>query len=51
MALLELQVKVKFSHTLEDMMGLLCVGFGVGGGDEKVVHVNNKLSFSNHVSK
>ena len=51
LALLKLQMKVKLSHLLEDMAGLLSVGFWVGGGNEEVIHINDKLSFSDHVSE
>ena len=49
LALLKLQVKVKLSHALEDMMGSFGVGLGVRGGNEQVVYVDNKPSFSDHV--
>ena len=51
LALLELQVKVKFCHSLEDMTGSLCMGFWVGGGNKEVVYVDDEPSFSNHVSE
>ena len=51
LAFFKLQVKVKFSHPLEDMAGLLSMGFWVEGGNEEVVHVDNKLSLNDHVSE
>ena len=42
-------MKVKFSHALEDMTGLFGLYLGVGEGDEKIVHVHNKPSLSDHI--
>ena len=42
-------MKVKLGHALEDMAGSLSVGFGVRRGDEKVIHVNDESSLSDHV--
>ena len=50
LAFLKLQIEVKLSHPLEDVVGSLCVGPWVGGGDKKVIHVDDKPSFSNHIS-
>ena len=44
-------MKIKFSHMLEDMTGLVCMGLGVRGGGEEVVHIDDEPSFSDHVSK
>ena len=49
LAFFELQMKVKFSHPLEDMMGSLFMSLWVGGGDEEVIHVDDEPSFGNHV--
>ena len=51
LAFLELQVKVEFCHTLEDMTGSLCMGLRVRGGNEEVVHVDDESSLSDHVSE
>ena len=47
----KLQMEVKLSHALENMTGLLSIGFGVGVGDERVIYVDDKPSFCNHVSE
>ena len=44
-------MEVELSHSLEDMAGSLFVGFGVGRGNEEVVHVDDQPSFSDHVSE
>ena len=44
-------MEIEFCHSLKDMTGLFFVGFGVGGGNEEVVHVDDKPSFSDHVAK
>ena len=44
-------MEVKFSHPLKNMAGSLCVGHGVGRGDEEVIHVDDEPSFSNHIMK
>ena len=49
LAFLELEMKVKLSHSLEDAASSLGVGLGIGGGDKEVVHVDDELSFSDHV--
>ena len=49
LAFLKLQVKVQFSHALEDMMGSFFMGRRVRGGDEEVVHIDDELSFGDHV--
>ena len=46
---LKLQVEVEFSHPLEDTASLFFVGLWVGGGTEKVIHVDDEPSFSNHI--
>ena len=51
LAFLKLQVKVKLSHALEDMTGPFFMGFWVGRGDEEVIHVDDELSFCDHVSE
>ena len=51
LAFFKFEIEVKLGHTLEDMASLFGMGLGVGGGNEKVVHVDDKPSFSNHVSK
>ena len=40
LAFLELQMKVEFSHALEDMTGLFFMGSQIGRGDEEVIHVD-----------
>ena len=42
-------MKVEFGHVLEDTTGPFSVGFGVRGGDEEVVHIDDEPSFSDHV--
>ena len=49
LALLEFQMKVKFSHSLQDAFGTFFVEGGVGGVDEEIIHIDDKPSFSNHV--
>ena len=44
-------MKIKLSHMLEDVASLFSMGCGVRGGNEEVVHVNDKPSFSDHVSE
>ena len=48
---LELQVKVELGHALEDTAGSFCVGLGVGGGNEEVIHIDDEPSFSDHISE
>ena len=42
-------MEVEFCHSLEDTTDSLFVGLRVGGGDEEVIHVDDKPSFSDHV--
>ena len=49
MTFLKFQVKVEFSHTLEDMAGSFSMGLGVRGCNEEVIHVDDEPSFSDHV--
>ena len=44
-------MEVEFCHLLEDTLGLFFVGFWVGRGNKKVIHVDDEPSFSDHVSK
>ena len=49
LAFLELKIEVKLSHVLEDTMGSFGMSFWVRGGNEKVIHIDDKPSFSDHV--
>ena len=51
LAFLKLQMEVKLSHSLEDAAGSLSVGFGVRGGDEGVIHIDDEPSFCYHISE
>ena len=51
LAFLEFKVKIEFLHSLENPFGLLSMNFWIRGGDEKIVHVNDKPAFSDHVSE
>ena len=42
-------MEVKLGHLLEDTVGLLSMGIGVRGGNEEIVHVDDELSFCDHV--
>ena len=42
-------MKVEFSHLLEDTTGLFFMGFWVRRGNEEVIHIDDKLSFSDHI--
>ena len=44
-------MEVQFRRALKDMPGTFSMGFFVGGEDKEVVHVNDKPSFSDHVSE
>ena len=44
-------MEVKLGHPLEDVAGSLSMDGRVRGGDEKVIHVDNQPSFSDHVSE
>ena len=46
---LELQVKVELSHVLKNTMGSFSMHFGIGGGNEEVVYIDDEPSLSNHV--
>ena len=45
---LELKIEVKLGYLLEDTMSSFLIGFEVRGGNKEVVHVDDKLSLSNH---
>ena len=49
--LFEFQVKVEFSHLLQDVFGAFFVKGRVGGVDEKIIHVDNEPSFGNHITE
>ena len=49
MTLFELKVEVKLGHALEDMTGSFGIGCRIEGDNEEVIHVDDKLSFSDHV--
>ena len=49
LTLFEFQMKVEFSHALENMTGSFFMGFGVRGGNEEVIHIDDEPSLSNHV--
>ena len=51
LALLEFQMKVKFGHSLQDVFGTFCMEDGVGGVDEKIIHIDDEPSFGNHVAE
>ena len=51
LAFFKFQIEVELSHPLEDMVDLLGVGCWVWRGDEEVIHIDNQLSFSDHVSE
>ena len=51
MTLLKLQMEVKVCYPLENTASLFGVSCGVGGGDEEVIHIDDKPSFSDHVSE
>ena len=44
-------MEVEFSHSLKDMAGSFSMGLWIWGGNEKVVHVDDEPSFSDHVSE
>jgi len=48
---LKFEVQVEFSHSLEDTLSVFLVSGGIGGEDEEVIHIDDKPSFSNHVSE
>ena len=49
LAFLEFEVEVKLHHPLEHTMSSFFKGFWIKRGDEKVIHVDDELSFSDHV--
>ena len=49
LAFLEFQMKVKYSHSLQDMLGAFLMEGGVGGVDKEVIHIDDKPSFGNHI--
>ena len=51
LAFFELQMKVKFGHALENAFCAFLVEGSVGGVDEKIIHVDNEPSFSNHIAE
>ena len=44
-------MEVQLGHSLEDMTDVFSVGLGVGEGYEKVIYIDDKPSFSNHVAE
>ena len=48
-AFLEFQMKVQFSHVLQDALRAFLMEGGVGGVDEEIIHVDNEPSFGNHI--
>ena len=50
-AFFEFQMKVKFSHALQDTLCTFLMEGSVGGVDEKIVHIDNEPSFGNHVAE
>ena len=44
-------MKVEFSRALWDALRAFFVEDGVGGVDEKVIHVDNEPSFGNHIAE
>ena len=51
LAFFKFQVEVKFSHTLENAFGAFFVESGIGGVDEKIVHIDDEPSFGDHIAK
>ena len=49
--LLQFEVEVQFRHALEDALSMFAMGLFVRGENKEVVHVNDKPSFGNHVTK
>ena len=41
LTLLEFEMEVKLSHSLEDAVSSFSMGFRVGGSDEEVIHVDD----------
>ena len=50
-AFFELEVQVKFGHTLKDTFDTFFMSSGIGREDKEVIHINDKPSFSDHVSE
>ena len=48
---LKLQVEVKLGHALENVTDSFDMGLEVWGGNEEVIHIDDKPSFSDHVSE
>ena len=44
-------MKVELSHLLENMASSFCVGLWIRRGNKEVIHVDDKPSFSDHVSE
>ena len=44
-------MEIKLGHFLEDTAGSFGMGHRVGGGNEEVIHIDDKPSFGNHVSE
>ena len=42
-------MKVQFGHMLQDALGAFLMEGGVGGVDEKIIHIDDEPSFGNHV--
>ena len=51
LALLQFQVEVQFLHPLQHLMSSLDMGGLIRGECEEIVHVDDKPSFSDHVSE
>ena len=47
----ELQVEVELSHALQNTFSAFFMEGGVGGIDEKVVHIDDEPSFGNHIAE
>jgi len=48
-AFFKFEVQIEFSHPLEDTLGAFLMSSGVGGEDEKVVHIDDEPSFCDHI--
>ena len=44
-------MKVEFGHALENAFRAFFVEGGVGGVDKKIIHVDDKPSFGNHIAE
>ena len=49
LTLLKFQIEVELCHMPEDLTGSFGMSFWVQGGDEEVIYIDDKPSFSNHV--